>query len=73
TELSAIQDAEGSDDAEGPLGQQLKAGIASDAVESLITALRENHDVSINPALPLSVIEGVGQGGGYAHQSGGMF
>ncbi len=74
TELSVIQDAELSDEAEGPLGQQLKAGIASDAVESLIAALRKTHDVSINPALPLSVIEGVGLSGGASpQQSGGLF
>ncbi|WP_193170594.1 SurA N-terminal domain-containing protein [Nisaea nitritireducens] len=74
TELSAIQGAELSDGAADPLGQQLKAGIASDAVEILVTALRKSHDVSINPALPLSVIQGVDQSGGsYTQQSGGLF
>lgn len=74
TELSEIRAAELSSDVTDPLGQQVKAGIASDAVELLIAALRKNHDVSINPALPLSVIEGVDQSGGISsQQSGGLF
>ena len=73
-ELSEIRNADPMDGAADPLGQQLKAGIASDAVELLIAQLRKTHDVSINPALPLSVIEGFNQGGGsYAPQSGGLF
>lgn len=74
TELSAIQGAELKDGDVDPLGQQLKAGIASDAVEILVTELRKSHDVSINPALPLSVIQGIDQSGGsYTQQSGGLF
>ena len=74
TELSEIRTAELSSDVTDPLGQQVKAGIASDAVELLIAALRKNHDVSINPALPLSVIEGVDQSGAISsQQSGGLF
>lgn len=73
-ELTEIKGADSTSDAVEPLGRQVTAGIAADAVALLVTALRESHDVSINPALPLSVIQGVDQSGGtFSQQSGGLF
>ncbi|WP_420404932.1 peptidyl-prolyl cis-trans isomerase [Nisaea sp.] len=74
-ELTAIKDADADStgDAIAPLAGQVRAGMAADAVELLVAALRGSHSVSINTGLPLSVIQGGDTGGTVPQQSGGLF
>lgn len=74
-ELTAINDADRQTAEEdiASLARQVQSGMAADAVTLLIEALQESHDVSINPALPLGVIQGGLTGGAVPQQSGGLF
>jgi len=74
-ELTAIREADpaAESDAVDALARQVKGGMAADAVELLVAALRESHSVSINAGLPLSVIQGGDVSGGIPQQSGGLF